>query len=244
MERQRHTLKWLRFCFLSCFCGECPTLKRKSLLSWGFQFATVHSRWWVIPGTYFFKPKIKSHFNIIFMKFDIKILKMLKNLNGKKKKIYNMLKLCTSSWNISSRQPLLPPSKGVDWWPGCLFLWMLYLSCFDVCVLLKAGPLNCTFPQTQMAWAHCISPPAPLRLHQQERGDGGAFQEVQSLKIQVKSFLKILKKRTHQKTGKGYLSGPLRSCSTQAKITIACFCTCLDPSSDRPNSRGPPSVLY
>lgn len=39
---------------------------------------------------------MKSHFNVIFMKFDIKILKMLKNLN-EKKKIYNMLKLCTSS---------------------------------------------------------------------------------------------------------------------------------------------------
>lgn len=34
---------------------------------------------------------MKLHFNVIFMKFDIKILKMLKNLNGKKK-IYNMLK--------------------------------------------------------------------------------------------------------------------------------------------------------
>lgn len=40
----------------------------------GSQFATVHSWWWVIPGTYFFKTKKKLHFNIIFMKFDIKII--------------------------------------------------------------------------------------------------------------------------------------------------------------------------
>lgn len=123
------------------------------------------------------------------MKFDIKILKMLKNLSGKKK-IYNMLKLCTSSWNISGHQPLLPPSKGVDWWPGCL-LWMLYLSCFYVCVLLKAGPLNFTFPQTLMAWAHCFSLTHPT-LHLQEAG-GGTFQEVQSLKIINKREKKLLK---------------------------------------------------
>lgn len=57
--RQHHTLQWLRFFFFffKCFCGERPTLRRKSLLSWGFQFATVHSWWWVIPGTYFFKTK-------------------------------------------------------------------------------------------------------------------------------------------------------------------------------------------
>jgi len=29
---------------------------------------------------------MKLHFNVIFMKFDIKSLKMLQNLNGKKKK--------------------------------------------------------------------------------------------------------------------------------------------------------------
>lgn len=109
-----------------------------------------------------------------------------------------MLKLCTSSWNVSGHQPLLPPSKGVDWWPGCLFLWMLYLSRFYVRVLLKAGPLNCTFPQTQMAWAHCISLTL-LTLHQQE--GRGTFQEVQSLKKHFeKKFLKFKKKKknTHE----------------------------------------------
>lgn len=56
--RQHHTLKRLRLLiFFVLFCGECPMLRRKSLLSWGFQFATVHSWWWVIPGTYFFKTK-------------------------------------------------------------------------------------------------------------------------------------------------------------------------------------------
>lgn len=79
---------------------------------------------------------------------------------------------------------------------------MLYLSCFYVCVLLKAGPLNCTFPQTQMAWAHCISLTL-LALHQQE--GRGIFQEVQSLKNILKKVLKI--KKNNKKTGKGYLSG-------------------------------------
>lgn len=78
-RQQHHTLQQLRCVFLLCFyyfisllMWEFPTLRRKSLLSWGFQFATVHS-WWVIPGTYFFKTKNKLHFNIIFMNFDIKV---------------------------------------------------------------------------------------------------------------------------------------------------------------------------
>lgn len=83
---------------------------------------------------------------------------------------------------------------------------MLYLSRFYVCVLLKAGPLNCTFPQTQMAWAHCISLTL-LTLRQQEAS--GTFQEVQSLKKNVlKKVLKFKKKKNiNKKTGKGYLSG-------------------------------------
>lgn len=45
-----------------------------------------------------------------------------------------MLKLCTSSWNVSGHQLLLPPSEGADWWPGCLFvdavfIFMLFVSC-------------------------------------------------------------------------------------------------------------------
>ena len=46
-----------------------------------------------------------------------------------------------------------------------------------------------------------------------------------------------------KRTGKGYLFGDMQSCSTLAKITIACFCNCLDPSSDRPISPGPPGPL-
>lgn len=73
---------------------------------------------------------------------------------------------------------------------------MLYLSCFYVCVPLKAGPLNCTFPQTQMAWAHCISLTRPV-LHQQE--GRGTFQEVQSLKKSIKKKKTTKKKQENRK---------------------------------------------
>lgn len=72
---------------------------------------------------------------------------------------------------------------------------MLYLSLllfFNVCVPLKADPLNCTFPQTQKAWAHCIS----LAFHTLHRQDGRAqFKRYKSLKRKKK-------KTPQKKTGK------------------------------------------
>lgn len=163
----------------------------------------MHSCWWVIPGTYFFKTKneiaFKRHFYEVWHK---NLKKCLKNLNEKKKKIYNMLKLCTYSWNISGPQRLLPPSKGVDEWPGCLFVDAVFIFVLMFVSRSKRDPLNCTFPQTQMAWAHCISL-TPLTLHQQ--GGSGTFQEVQSLKETWRKKKKRIPIK--KKTGKGYLSG-------------------------------------
>lgn len=151
-----------------------------------------------------------------------------------------MLKLCTSSWNVSGHRPLLPPSNGVERWPGCLFVDAVFIS-FYVCVLLKAGPLNCTFPQTQMAWAHCIS--LTLQFCSSRTGEAH-FKRYKVLKTTKKKSLKKLQKKNKTRKREKATFQDLQSCSTQAKITIACFCNCLDPSSDRPNSRGPPSILY
>lgn len=116
-----------------------------------------------------------------------------------------MLKLCTSSWNVSGHQPLLPPSKGVERWPGCLFVDAVFIS-FYVCVLLKAGPLNCTFPQTQMAWAHCIS--LTLSLCISRRGEAH-FKRYKVLKTKKKKNLEKKK----QENGKRL---PFRTCSPAA----------------------------
>lgn len=71
----------------------------------------------------------------------------------KKKKIYDMLNFCTSSWNVSwvaslhRRHP-----EAVGGGGQVSVLWMLCLS--RVCVSRPAqsgGPLNCTFPHTQTA---------------------------------------------------------------------------------------------
>lgn len=145
-----------------------------------------------------------------------------------------MLKLCTSSWNVSGRQPLLPPPKGADWWPGCLFfvdaVFMSWFLFCNVCVPLKADPLNCTFPQPQKAWAHCIS----LTFHSLHRQDGRAqFKRYKSLKKEKKKNTnKTNKKKKPEENRKKATFQDSQSCSTQAKITNACFCNCLDPSSD------------
>lgn len=69
---------------------------------------------------------------------------------------------------------------------------------FYVCVPLKAGPLNCTFPQTQMAWAHCISLTLSLCISREQRG---TFQEVQSLKKKQQKKNKKQEKK-NQENGK------------------------------------------
>lgn len=96
-----------------------------------------------------------------------------------------MLKLCTSSWNVSGRRPLLPPSNGVERRPGCLFLWMLYLSRFYVCVLLKAGPTE-LYISTDPDGLGPLYQPRSLTLQQHE--GRGTFQEVQSLKNKQKKI--------------------------------------------------------
>lgn len=107
-----------------------------------------------------------------------------------------------------------------------LYLWSLLF--FNVCVPLKADPLNCTFPQTQKAWAHCIR----LTFHTLHRQDGRAqFKRYKSLKKKRKKNNKTNKKKPEENRKKATFQDP-QSCSTQAKITNACFCNCLDPSSD------------
>lgn len=171
------------------------------------------------------------HFIVIFMKFDIKILKNAKKSKWKKKKKSIIWwKLCTSSWKVSGRQPLPPPSErgGRGGWGSVL--WMLYLSCFCVSCPAQSGPIELYISTHPEGFgALCIS----LALScSAAAGVGG--------EAHFKRY-KVLKKQ--KEMGNGYLSGLKESCSTQAKITIACFCNCLDPSSDRPNSRGPPSIL-
>lgn len=149
-----------------------------------------------------------------------------------KKKIYNMLKLCTSSWNVSGLRPLLPTSLGVEEKTAGVPFYVDAVFILFLCLCpAQSGPTE-LYISTDPDGLGPLYQPHSLSLHQQE--EGGTFQEVQSLK---KNFWK--KKKQEKATFQD-----LQSCSTQAKITIACFCNCLDPSSDRPNSRGPPSILY
>lgn len=96
---------------------------------------------------------------------------------------------------------------GVPFFVDAVFI--LFLCCVSCS---KRGPLNCTFPQTQMAWAHCISLTL-LVLHQQE--GRGTFQEVQSLKKKniLKKVCKNYTKKNKQENGKRL---PFRTCSPAA----------------------------
>lgn len=139
-----------------------------------------------------------------------------------------MLMLCTSSWNVSGRQCLLLPSTGATWrlvpFCGCcIYLVLFFVSC--------SKRVLWTVHFHKPRW---LGPTVSASLFLQERL---RLDEVQSLKTKEKL------KKIQQKNRKWLPFGTPVSCSTQAKITIACFCNCLDPSSDRPNSRGPPSIL-
>lgn len=106
------------------------------------------------------------------------------------------------------------------------------------CVLCPAqsGPTE-LYISTNPDGSGPLYQPHSLVLQQQE--GRGTFQEVRRLKINEK----LKKKKKRRSEWEKATFQDLESCSTQAKITIACFCNCLDPSSDRPNSRGPPSIL-
>lgn len=136
--------------------------------------------------------------------------------------------LCTSSWNVSGRQCLLLPFTEATW-RLVPFLWMLYLSYFVFVSCSKQVHWTVHFHKPR--W---LGPTVSASLFLQERL---RLHEVQSLKTKEKL------KNFQQEDRKWLPFGTPVSCSTQAKITIACFCNCLDPSSDRPNSRGPPSIL-
>lgn len=139
-----------------------------------------------------------------------------------------MLMLCTSSWNVSGRQCLLLPSTGATWrlvpFCGCCIYLVLFLC------PAQSRPTELYISTNRDGLGPLYQPhlflQERLRLH-----------EVQSLKTKEKL------KKIQQENRKWLPFGTPVSCSTQAKITIACFCNCLDPSSDRPNSRGPPSIL-
>lgn len=151
-----------------------------------------------------------------------------------------MLKLCTSSWNVSGHQRLLPPSEGADWWPGCLFvdavfIFMLFVSCS------KRAHWTVHFHRPRWLGPTVSASLSSLCI---SRRGGAHFKRYKVLKHFTKRVKKSKKKKKRtRKRGKATFQDS-QSCSTQAKITIACFCNCLDPSSDRPNSRGPPSILY
>lgn len=111
------------------------------------------------------------------------------------------------------------------------FLWMLYLSCFVFCPA-QSGPTELYISTNPDGLGPLYQPHSSYRR-------GSDFMRYKVLK-QRKRWKK---KKIQQENGKLLPFGTPVSCSTQAKITIACFCNCLDPSSDRPNSRGPPSIL-
>lgn len=105
---------------------------------------------------------------------------------------------------------------------------MLYLSCF-VAVPAQSGPAELYISTNRYILGPLYQPHSSYRR-------GSDFMRYKVLKQR--------KAKKIQQENRKWL--PFRtpvSCSTQAKITIACFCNCLDPSSDRPNSRGPPSIL-
>lgn len=161
-----------------------------------------------------------------------------------KKKIYNMLKLCTYSWNVSGHQCLLPPSKGVDSWPECLFVDAVFILFLCLCPAQSGARWTVHFHRPR--WLGPTVSASLPSLCISKRG-GAHFKRYKVLKNVLEKTLKIKKlkkkKRYARKREKATFQDS-QSCSTQAKITIACFCNCLDPSSDRPNSRGPPSILY
>lgn len=140
-----------------------------------------------------------------------------------------MLMLCTSSWNVSGRQCLLLPSTGATWrlvpFCGCCIYLVLFLC------PAQSGPTELYISTNPDGLGPLYQPHSSYR-------SGSDFMRYKVLK-QRKNW----KKKNQQENRKWLPFGTHVSCSTQAKITIACFCNCLDPSSDRPNSRGPPSIL-
>lgn len=68
---------------------------------------------------------------------------------------------------------------------------------------------------------------------------GAHFKRYKVLKRNGKKEEKKIKK-----TGKGYLSGLPGPAAHEQKSLLPVSVTAFDPSSDRPNSRGPPSILY
>lgn len=110
------------------------------------------------------------------------------------------------------------------------FLWMLYLSCLFLCPA-QSGPTELYISTNPDGLGPLYQPHSSYRR-------GSDFMRYKVLKTKEK-----LEKKIQHENRKRLPFGTSVSCSTQAKITIACFCNCLDPSSDRPISRGPPTIL-
>lgn len=92
-----------------------------------------------------------------------------------------MLKLCTSSWNVSGRQPLLPPSKGVDWRPGCLFFVdAVFILLICLCPA-QSGPTELYISTDPDGLGPLYQPHNLLALHQ--RGGGEHFKRYKVLKM-------------------------------------------------------------
>lgn len=158
-----------------------------------------------------------------------------------------MLKLCTSSWNVSGRQPLLPPPEGADWLPGCLFLWMMYLChYYFLMFVFRSKRTHWTVHFHRPRWLGPTVSASPSTLCIGRMG-GHNSRGTKVLKTQTHKTTFLKSKKKKQKNRRKQEKATFRdsqSCSTQAKITNACFCNCLDPSSDPIAEDLPASCTY